>query len=90
MNATLGIDPGTGRILSFAYRGRGNGGVFGQIVQTFSDYRNVGGLTLPFKIVGTFNGEAEPSLTSTIESIVVNDEVSPALFERPKPAASGQ
>ena len=87
---TLGIDPGTGRILSLAYRGRGAGGVFGKIVQTFSDYRNVGGLTLPFRVVGTFNGEAEPSLTSTIESIVVNGEVSPALFERPKTAASGQ
>ncbi|HJR07718.1 MAG TPA: hypothetical protein VJ842_10690 [Pyrinomonadaceae bacterium] len=87
--ATLGIDPGTGRILSFAYRGRGNSGAFGKIVQTFSDYRNVGGLTLPFKIAGTFNGEAEPSLTSNIEAIVVNGEVSPALFEKPKPA-SGQ
>jgi YHS domain-containing protein len=86
--ATLGIDPNTGRVLSFAYVGRGNGGAFGKIVQSFSDYRSVGGLTLPFKIVGAFNGEAEPTLTSTIEAIVVNGDVSPALFERPKPAAA--
>ncbi|HEV7902611.1 MAG TPA: hypothetical protein VGO96_02125 [Pyrinomonadaceae bacterium] len=90
MNAILGIEPATGRVLSFAYRGRGSSGAFGKIVQTFSDHRNVGGLTLPFKIAGTFNGEAEPSLTSNIEAIVVNGEVSPALFEKPKPAAGGQ
>jgi YHS domain-containing protein len=90
VSGTLGIDPQTGRILNFTYYGRGNGGAFGKIVQSFSDYRNVGGLTLPFKIVGTFNGEAEPSLTSTIESIVINGDVSPALFEKPKPAAGGQ
>lgn len=90
LSATLGIEPNTGRVLSFAYRGRGSSGAFGKIVQTYSDYRNVGGLTLPFKSAVTFNGEAEPSLTSNIEAIVVNGEISPALFEKPKPAASGQ
>jgi YHS domain-containing protein len=89
MSGTLGVDPTTGRILSFTYFGRREGGAFGKIVRTFSDYRNVGGLTLPFKIAGTFNGEAEPAQTSAIESIVVNGDVSPALFEKPKPA-SGQ
>ena len=86
VRARLGIDPATGRILSLAYRGRGDTGAFGLIVRTFSDFRNVGGLTLPFKTSGTFNGEAEPSQTSTVESIVVNGDVSPALFEKPKPA----
>jgi len=89
VSATLGIDPASGRILSLSYRGRGDGGAYGRIVRTFSDFRNVGGLSLPFKVTGTFNGEAEPSQTSTVESIVVNGEVSPALFEKPK-AASGQ
>lgn len=89
VRATLGIEPTTGRILSFAYLGRGDGGAFGKIVRTFSDYRNVGGLTLPFKIEGTFNGEAAPSQTSTIEAIVVNGDVPPALFEKPK-ASGGQ
>lgn len=85
VRARLGIDPTTGRILSLAYRGRGDGGAFGMIVRTFSDFRAAGGLTLPFKIGGAFNGEAEPSQTSTVESIVVNGEISPALFEKPKP-----
>lgn len=86
VSATLGIEPKTGRILSLTYRGRGDGGAYGKIVRTFSDFRAVGGLTLPFKIVGTFNGESEPSQTSTVESIVVNGELPLSLFEKPKPA----
>ena len=82
----LGIDPATGRILTLAYRGRGSNGAFGRIVRTFSDFRAVGGLTLPFKTDGVFDGEADPTQTSTAESIVVNADLSPALFERPKPA----
>jgi YHS domain-containing protein len=84
----LGIDPATGRILTLAYRGRGSSGAFGRIVRTFSDFRAVGGLTLPFKTDGTFDGEADPTQTSTAESIVVNADLSPALFERPKPAGA--
>ncbi|HEV7894088.1 MAG TPA: hypothetical protein VGP08_25960 [Pyrinomonadaceae bacterium] len=82
----LGIDPATGRILTLAYRGRGSNGALGQIVRAFSDFRAVGGLTLPFKTDGVFDGETDPTLTSTAESIVVNADVAPALFERPKPA----
>jgi hypothetical protein len=86
----LGIDPATGRVLTLAYRGRGSSGAFGRIVRTFSDFRAVGGLTLPFKTTGVFDGEADPTQTSTAESIVVNADLSPALFERPKPAAGVQ
>ncbi|MDQ1593093.1 MAG: hypothetical protein QOG71_3720 [Pyrinomonadaceae bacterium] len=86
VSATLGIAPDTGRVLSLTYRGRGDGGMYGRIVRTFSDFRAVGGLTLPFKAAGTFNGAIEPSQTSTVESIVVNGDLSPSLFERPKPA----
>ena len=87
---TLGIDPSTGRILSLAYRGRGPGGVFGEIVESFSDFRTVDGLRLPFKVTGTFNGEADPLQSYRIESLVVNGDVSPALFEKPKPSAAQQ
>lgn len=82
----LGIEPTTGRILTLAYRGRGAGGTYGQIVRTFSDFRAAGGLTLPFQTNGVFDGEADPTQTKTVESIVVNADVAPALFERPKPA----
>jgi YHS domain-containing protein len=86
----LGIDPQTGRVQSLSYRGRGPSGAFGDITQTFSDFRAVDGLTLPFKISATFNGEAEPTLSATIESIVINGPVPQALFERPKPATAQQ
>jgi len=84
--ARLGIDPATGRVLSLSYRGRGPGGIFGDIVQTFSDFRAVEGLTLPFKTAGTFNGEPSPAHSSTVESIVINAPVPPSLFEKPRPA----
>ncbi|HEV3467837.1 MAG TPA: hypothetical protein VG148_00840 [Pyrinomonadaceae bacterium] len=87
VRARLGVDPATGRVLSLSYRGRGDQGAFGQIVRTYSDFRDAGGLTLPFKTAGTFDGEPDPAQSSTVESIVINGEVSPALFERPKPAA---
>lgn len=88
--ARLGVDPATGRVLSLAYRGRGPGGVFGGIVQTFSDFRAAGGLTLPFKTEGSFNGQPEPSLSSSVESITLNGEVPPSLFEKPKPEGAGR
>ncbi|HEU4596987.1 MAG TPA: hypothetical protein VFS10_17785, partial [Pyrinomonadaceae bacterium] len=86
----LGVEASTGRVLTLSYRGRGPGGVVGEIVETFSDFRAVEGLSLPFKVAGTFNGEAEPTLTYRVESLVVNGDVPPSLFEKPKPAAAQQ
>jgi zinc protease len=80
---TLGIDPATGRVLSAGYRGRGpGGGAPGDVLHTFSDFRPVdGGLTLPFKSVGTFNGE--PQMSQTTESITLNAPVDAAMFQQP-------
>ena len=83
---TLGIDPATGRILSLSYRRRGPDGSFGQFVQVFSDFREVGGLTLPFKVNATFNDQPWKEQSPTIGEIVVNAKIDPALFERPTPA----
>jgi YHS domain-containing protein len=80
----VGIDPATGRILSLAYRGRNRSGEVGEVVQTFSDFRVVSGLTLPFKASGTFNGAPDLDQSYTIESITINGQVDPALFEKPK------
>jgi zinc protease len=84
---TLGIDPATGRVLAVSYRGNGpTGGAPGDTVQVFSDFRSVdGGLTLPFKMVSTFNGE--PAMSSTTESITLNAPVDAALFQQPAPPA---
>jgi YHS domain-containing protein len=80
---TLGIDPGTGRVVSQTYRGRGPGGVLGQIVINYSDYRTVDGLSLPFKTTATFDGEPFPPLSATIETIKINGQIDPSNFKKP-------
>jgi len=79
----LGIEPKTGRVLSVAYTGRGPSGGFGEVVQTFSDFRAVDGLTAPFKVTSSFNGQPFPRLTFTVDSIVINSKLDPALFAKP-------
>jgi hypothetical protein len=82
---TLGIDPSTGRILTQTYHGRGPGGVLGEIAISYSDFRTVEGMSLPFKIAATFDGQPLPPQSATIESITINGQVDPASFKRPTP-----
>ena len=81
---TLGIDPGTGRVVSQTYKGRGPGGVVGQIVINYSDFRTVEGLSLPFKATATFDGQPFPALSATSEAITVNAQIDPATFKKPQ------
>ena len=80
---TLGIDPGTGRVTNQAYRGRGPGGVVGQIVIDYSDFRTVEGLVLPFKMTANFDGQPFPALSATIDAITINGQVDPSSFKKP-------
>ena len=82
-NTTLGIDPATGRVLSQTYRGRGPGGVVGETIISYSDFRTVEGLSLPFKITATFDGQPYPALSATVEAATVNGQVDPASFKKP-------
>jgi YHS domain-containing protein len=86
VSARLGVEPASGRVVSLTYRGRGPGSEVGEITQTFSDFRAAGGLTLPFKAAGSFNGRPEPSLSFSLDSVVLDGEVAAALFERPQSA----
>src|SRR5262245_51053697 len=79
----IGLEPNTGRILSLAYTGRGPGGDYGQVVQSFLDFRKVDGLTLPFKVATSFNGQPWPQQSFAVESIVINGKPDPALFAMP-------
>ncbi|HJP93295.1 MAG TPA: hypothetical protein VJ875_15155 [Pyrinomonadaceae bacterium] len=83
---TLGIDPGTGRVLSQTYKGRGQGGVLGQIAINYSDFRTVDGLSLPFKATATFDGQPFPALSATVEAITINSQIDPSSFKKPQPA----
>ncbi|HEX6731705.1 MAG TPA: hypothetical protein VF074_16890 [Pyrinomonadaceae bacterium] len=81
--ATLGIDPATGRVLSQAYRGRGPGGVVGEIRITYSDFRAVEGMLLPFRMTATFDGQTFPALTAMVEAATINGQIDPASFKKP-------
>ena len=78
---TLGIDPATGRILSLSYNRRGPQGTFGEFIQTFSDFRAVDGLTLPFKVDATFDGQPWKNQSSTVETIVINGAIDPRFLK---------
>lgn len=83
---TLGIDPGTGRVVSQTYRGRGPGGVVGQIAINYSDFRTVEGLSLPFKMTATFDGQPFPALSTTVEALTINAQIDPSAFKKPQSA----
>jgi YHS domain-containing protein len=78
--STLGLDPKTGRILQIAYRDRQ--GAFGDRVQRFSDFRDVAGLSLPYKIEERFNGNVIANPAITVESIAINLKLDAGLFRR--------
>ncbi|HXQ69791.1 MAG TPA: hypothetical protein VN844_04870 [Pyrinomonadaceae bacterium] len=82
--AVLGIDPATGRVLSQKYRGRGPGGVIGEIAINYSDFKTVEGLSLPFKSSATFDGQAFPALSATIETATINGQIDANSFKKPK------
>jgi hypothetical protein len=79
VTSTWGVDPATGRILTSSYRGEGPGGAPGTIEATYSDFKPVSGLTLPYKMSSTFNGK--PLVSSTTTAITVNGAVEDAKFE---------
>jgi hypothetical protein len=83
-NTTLEIDPGTGRVVSQSYRGRGPGGVVGQIVINYSDFRTVEGLSLPFKLDATFDGQPYAALSATVEALTINGQIDPAAYKKPQ------
>lgn len=79
--STLGIDPETGRLLLVRFQGPGPGGAPGQIDNLYSDYQEVGGIRYPFSTQTEFEGEAVA--TFEVDTVKVDEEVDPALFEKP-------
>ncbi len=79
---TLSIDPQSGRILAIAYRGTNMTGAPGEMMQKFSDFREVDGITIPFQSETLFNNEAQ--LTATMSEATFNASVDEAQFARPE------
>ena len=79
---TLSVDPETGRTLMVAYRGKKPMvGTPGDIVRTFSDFRDVDGLVLPFSMASTWNGQAASS--ATIDTMNVDGPMDETAFAMP-------
>ena len=71
---TLQLDPATAQVQSVAYRGRGPNGDFGDLRIAFSDYRETGGLRLPFRGEVTFGGAPYENRSWTVESYQFNSQ----------------
>ncbi len=80
------VDPQTGHVLRAAYSSVGQNGP-AQVVEDFSNWQTVDGLTLPTQKTTTSNGEQVSS--EKVENRQINPPVDPALFAKPaaKPAS---
>lgn len=75
------VDPASGRILKAAYKGFGPGGVPGDRASFYADFREAGGLVLPYRARLTFDGG--PMGSVEVQEIVVNPPVEETAFARP-------
>jgi YHS domain-containing protein len=69
--STLLLDPATSRIVGITWRGKTPEG-FGNLRISYSDYRQVGSMWLPYKAEGKFEGQPDPAHTWTVESYQFN------------------
>jgi len=74
------VDPQSGRILRATWKSMGPAGP-GDMVADYADWKPVSGLTLPFKVTRTRNGEKEA--TVELKDVEINPTVDPKLFEKP-------
>ncbi|MFQ5702284.1 MAG: insulinase family protein, partial [Acidobacteriota bacterium] len=75
----LFVEKSTGHVVRQEYHGPGPAGQPGDHVTTFSDFRDVAGLSLPFKSESTFNGK--PQQSSVSHQIQVNPPLDAAMFD---------
>lgn len=83
------VDPSTGHVLRSTYHATGMSGPVQAVVDN-SDWRTVDGITLPFKVSVSENGQ--PSRSIEVKEMQVNPAIDPKLFEKPAaaPANPGQ
>jgi hypothetical protein len=79
------VDPQTGHVLRTSAQTMGMGGPAEQVID-YSGWKEVDGITLPFKLKITQGGK--DAGTADIKEIQINPAVDPKLFEKPaKPGA---
>jgi hypothetical protein len=80
----LAIDPRTGEVRQTRWENKGGLSAAGTLVVTYSDYQAAGLISTfryPFRAVATLDGK--PAFAQTLESVVVNPKLDPALFKEP-------
>jgi predicted Zn-dependent peptidase len=85
-NIRFAVDAATGRVMQASYQGKSMQGIPGEIVATYSDFRNVDGVELPFVRKQTHNGD--PMMTLEIKEMVINGQIDEAGFKMPAAAAA--
>ena len=86
VDVTLAIDKKSGLIRSMSFTGRGFESEIGDYTLVLGDYREVGGLKLPFSERALFNGAPDTILSRTLDAITINAPLDAALFQ---PGAGG-
>jgi hypothetical protein len=79
---TFGIDLNTGRVLQANYVGR-TPGVIGDVSKTFSDFRDVSGIAIPFATTAVYLGTTAPR-TGNLSSFEINPDFDSAAFVKSK------
>jgi YHS domain-containing protein len=69
--STLFVDRESSRVVAIAWEGRTSDG-FARLRVSYSDYRPVGGLQLPFRAAGTLEETGAPARSWTVESYELN------------------
>jgi YHS domain-containing protein len=87
MDVTLATDATTGRLHSIEFVDRNRDGEIGTITLVYSDFRNAGGLMMPHATKALFDGQPDPSQSSTVKSAEVNPKIDPHLFTKPAETA---
>jgi predicted Zn-dependent peptidase len=75
------VDPATGLLAGKSYVGQTMGGPPGEMVESYSDIREVGGIKIPFRIVG--NREGKRAVEQRLSEIKINTGVSDTAFAKP-------
>ena len=83
VDVTLNLDKASGQIHSLSFVGRNMDAEIGDYTILLSDFREVGGLRLPFAERALFNGAPDTFLTRKIDSMSINEPIDDALFQPP-------
>ncbi|TWT45285.1 YHS domain protein [Phycisphaerae bacterium RAS1] len=85
---TLSIDRQSGRVLRMSYPDIGIWSGYGEVIEEFSDFRDAGGLALPFTKASTFDGKRRGDFSFTYTRIDLNPQLGDNVFLVPASAES--